>query len=44
MRDLIVSYAVPTAAWKTTYRGAMAERAGGPLVFQAWAMSDNVSD
>ena len=44
VRDLIVSYAVPTAAWKTTYRVAMPERAGGPLLFQAWAMIDNVSE
>jgi outer membrane protein OmpA-like peptidoglycan-associated protein len=44
VRDLIVSYAVPTAAWKTTYRVAMPERVGGPLLFQAWAMIDNVSE
>ncbi|MBL8625615.1 MAG: DUF4139 domain-containing protein [Myxococcales bacterium] len=44
VRDLIVSYAVPTAAWKTTYRVAMPEQAGGPLLFQAWAMIDNVSE
>lgn len=44
VRDLIVSYAVPTAAWKTTYRVALPERAGGPLLFQAWAMIDNVSE
>ena len=44
VRDLIVSYAVPTAAWKTTYRVEMPEQAGGPLLFQAWAMIDNVSE
>ena len=44
VRDLIVSYAVPTAAWKTTYRVALPERTGGPLLFQAWAMIDNVSE
>jgi outer membrane protein OmpA-like peptidoglycan-associated protein len=42
--DLIVSYAVPTATWKTTYRVALPDKAGAPLLFQAWAMIDNVSE
>ena len=29
---------------KTTYRVEMPEQAGGPLLFQAWAMIDNVSE
>ncbi|HVV88438.1 MAG TPA: OmpA family protein [Kofleriaceae bacterium] len=43
-RDLHVSYAVPTAAWKTTYRLAMPEHAGDPVLLQSWAMVDNVSE
>lgn len=43
-RDLQVSYAVPTAAWKTTYRLAMPEHAGDPVLLQSWAMIDNVSE
>ncbi len=44
VRDLIVSYAVPTATWKTTYRVALPDQAGAPLLLQAWAMIDNVSE
>lgn len=44
VRDLVVSYAVPTATWKTTYRVALPDRAGAPLLLQAWAMVDNVSE
>lgn len=44
-RDIQVSYAVPTPAWKTTYRLAVPEHGGAPTVLlQAWAMIDNVSD
>ncbi len=43
-RHLTVSYAVPTAAWKTTYRVALPERAGDDVLLQAWAMIDNVSE
>ena len=43
-RDLHVSYAVPTAAWKTTYRLALPARAGEPVLLQSWAMIDNVSE
>ena len=43
-RDLQVSYAVPTAAWKTTYRLAMPDHAGEPVLLQSWAMIDNVSE
>lgn len=39
--DLVVTYATPTAAWKTTYRVAL-DDAGAQL--QAWAMLDNVSE
>lgn len=44
VRDLIVSYAVPTATWKTTYRVALPDEPGAPLLLQAWAMIDNVSE
>jgi outer membrane protein OmpA-like peptidoglycan-associated protein len=43
-RNLTVSYAVPTAAWKTTYRVALPDQPGGELLLQAWAMVDNVSE
>lgn len=43
-REVQVSYAVPTATWKTTYRLAMPSAPGKPLTLQAWAMIDNVSE
>lgn len=43
-RNLTVSYAVPTAAWKTTYRVALPDQPGGDVLLQAWAMVDNVSE
>lgn len=44
-RDIQVSYAVPTPAWKTTYRLAVPEHGGDHAVLlQSWAMIDNVSD
>jgi outer membrane protein OmpA-like peptidoglycan-associated protein len=43
-RELVVSYAVPTAAWKTTYRLVLPRQAGAPVGFQAWAMIDNLSE
>jgi outer membrane protein OmpA-like peptidoglycan-associated protein len=43
-REVQVSYAVPTATWKTTYRLALPSERGKPVVLQAWAMIDNVSD
>jgi outer membrane protein OmpA-like peptidoglycan-associated protein len=43
-RDVHVSYAVPTAAWKTTYRLALPDRPGEPVLLQSWAMIDNVSE
>ena len=42
-RRLRVSYAVPTATWKTTYRVALPEKPGGPALLQAWALVDNLS-
>ena len=42
--NLTVSYAVPTAAWKTTYRVGLPAKAGEPVLLQAWAMVDNVSE
>ncbi len=43
-RRVTVSYAVPTAAWKTTYRVALPDQPGGDVLLQAWAMVDNVSE
>jgi outer membrane protein OmpA-like peptidoglycan-associated protein len=43
-RNLTVSYAVPTATWKTTYRVALPDGPGGDVLLQAWAMVDNVSE
>ena len=43
-RNLTVAYAVPTAAWKTTYRVALPDQPGGDVLLQAWAMVDNVSE
>ncbi len=43
-REVQVSYAVPTATWKTTYRLALPRAPGKPLTLQAWAMIDNVSE
>lgn len=43
-RNLTVAYAVPTAAWKTTYRVSLPDEPGGDVLLQAWAMVDNVSE
>lgn len=40
--DVVVTYATPAAAWKTTYRLALPD-GDGPVRLQAWAMVDNVS-
>ncbi|MCC6553977.1 MAG: OmpA family protein [Polyangiaceae bacterium] len=49
-RSVSIAYAVPTAAWKATYRVLLPDAAGpgdqaskGALL-QAWALVDNVSD
>jgi len=44
VRDLVVSYAVPTATWKSTYRIALPARPGAPLLLQAWALISNRSE
>jgi outer membrane protein OmpA-like peptidoglycan-associated protein len=42
--DVIVTYATPAAAWKTTYRLALPDDDDDrPVRLQAWAMVDNVS-
>lgn len=41
-----LAYAVPTAAWKATYRVILPDERnrGAPALLQAWALIDNVSD
>ncbi len=43
-RDLMVSYAVPTANWQATYRVVLPEREGAPALVQVWALLHNSSD
>lgn len=46
-RPVSIAYAVPTAAWKATYRvilPAEADKDSGKVLLQAWALIDNVGD
>jgi len=46
-RPVSIAYAVPTAAWKATYRVILPDPAEKPsrgALLQAWALIDNVSD
>src|SRR5262245_42117019 len=46
-RSVSIAYAVPTAAWKATYRVILPDPADKPsrgALLQAWALIDNVSD
>src|SRR5262245_29758279 len=46
-RSVSIAYAVPTAAWKATYRVILPDPAEKPsrgALLQAWALIDNVSD
>ncbi len=42
-RSLIVSYAVPTPAWRAAYRIVLPEHPGERATFQAWALVHNAS-
>ncbi|MEZ4404845.1 MAG: DUF4139 domain-containing protein [Kofleriaceae bacterium] len=42
--DVVVAYAVPTAAWKTTYRLTVPRQPGAPVQFQSWALIDNLTE
>lgn len=46
-RSVSIAYAVPTAAWKATYRIILPDQADKPsrgALLQAWALVDNVGD
>ena len=46
-RSVSIAYAVPTAAWKATYRVILpdtSDKANRGALLQAWALIDNVSD
>lgn len=44
-RDLAISYAVPTPAWKPSYRIVLPEQRGaGEALLQGWATINNTSD
>ena len=46
-RPVSIAYAVPTAAWKATYRvilPAETDKDSGKVLLQAWALIDNVGD
>jgi len=43
-RDLVMTYAVPTPAWRAAYRAVLPEEPGeGEAVFQIWAFVHNAS-
>ena len=43
-RDLVMTYAVPTPAWRASYRAVLPEGPGeGEAVFQIWALVHNAS-
>lgn len=46
-RPVSIAYAVPTAAWKATYRVILpsaGDKSAGKVLLQAWALIDNVGD
>ena len=42
-RELMVSYAVPTPAWRAVYRVVLPERGSDRATFQVWALVHNAS-
>lgn len=42
-RDLVVTYALPTPAWRAAYRVVLPDEGGDEALFQVWALVHNAS-